>query len=144
MKFTSLKLATALTLTAITAFANADTTEEMIYNDKALFDNKLAAQITNHRPLDVEAVAKLIQKPSRDALQTNLGPSKNVSQTDEVEIWFYGLEIPTTTNSKEKCIVAFQFDLNGEQRSPVADFISFDKAACENVVVQQLHKKPSQ
>ncbi len=141
MKLTTLKLATALTLMAITAFANANPTEEFIYNDEALFKNKVAAKVTEHRPLDASALTKLIKQPSRKALQANLGQSKNVHYTDEAETWFYGLEIPTTGNAKEKCVVAFQFDVVDEKSSTVADFVSFDKANCENVVAQQLHNE---
>lgn len=140
MKFTVLKLATALTLTAITAFANANSKEEMIYNDKTLFDNKVAAQVADHRPLDAASIAKLIAEPSRSALHANLGPSKNIRYTEEAEIWFYGLELPTTDSSKEKCVVAFQFDVVGEQNSTVADLVSFNKANCENFVAQQFNK----
>ncbi|QIC71811.1 MULTISPECIES: hypothetical protein [Acinetobacter] len=140
MKFTILKLATAFTLTAITAFANADSTEELISNDEALFNNKVVAQVTEYRPLDVAALAKLIEQPSRKALQANLGTSNNVRYNDEAETWFYGLEITTTGNTKEKCVVAFQFDVVDEQNSTVADLVSFNKADCENIVAQQLQK----
>lgn len=140
MKFKSLKLATALTLTAITTFANANNTEEMIYNDDDLFNNKVAAQVTKHHPLDVATIAKLVKEPSRTALQANLGLSKNIRHTDEAEIWFYGLEIPTTGRSNEKCLVAFQFDIVDEQNSKVADYIGFNKANCEEVIAQELHK----
>lgn len=140
MKFTTLKLATALTLTAITAFANANSTEELISSDEALFNNKVVAQVTEHRPLDVAAITKSIEQPSRTALQANLGTSNNIRYTDEAETWFYGLEIPTTGNTKEKCVVAFQFDVVDEKNSAVADLVSFNKADCENIVAQQLQK----
>ncbi|MCP0917788.1 hypothetical protein MUB04_14730 [Acinetobacter indicus] len=137
MKATTLKIATALTLTVLTSFANANSSEEFIYNDEDLFNNSIAKQVDQHRPMDAEAVAKLAKAPTRTMLKENLGLSKNIRYTEQDETWFYGLELPTTT--KEKCLVAFVFDVKNNNASTVAEVVSFDKSTCENVVAQKLH-----
>ena len=139
MKLNTRKIALALVLTATTGLSNAAVSSNMesdlILNDAVLFNNDVVANITDHHKIDLNTVAHLVEAPTRSLLKTKLGESKNISNNESGETWFYGLEIPTNPTNNEKCVVAFVFD---NKNSDSADIVSFDKTACETVVAQKL------
>lgn len=144
MKFKGLKLATALAVTTITAFANTNTADNFTHSEDSLFQNKVAAQIVEHRLVEAGTIAKLLEQPTRKAVHKNLGSTDNVRVSDDSETWFYGLEIPTAANTNQKCIVAIQFDVDDEENPAVADLIGFSNSDCENLVTQQFQKDHNQ
>lgn len=115
-----------LTLVATTAFANA--------NDEinSVFNNNVSNQVVEHTEITVDKVTSILEKPTRQTLESTLGKNAKILNTKDTETWYYGVNMAVSPTAKEKCVVAFIFDKESNQTQ--ADLISFDNSRCEQAI----------